>query len=329
MTGGDPTITVGIPTFNRSGLLRQSIESVQDQTNGNWQLVIGDNASTDDTSDVVASYADRRIKYARARENVGMIGNFNRLIGLAETEFVVLLPDDDRFYPDYLRSVVEVLQRYPQVGFVYTAFDEIDIDGRVRRPAAVGRADSPPLVEPGHAFLERSMTGNGVFFPTVAYRTRAVREARGMIETEEPFSDIPLYLRIARSWDIGYVDRPLVAFRVHDETVTTQRLVATGQDEAAVRSRLLTYGRIMLDKRISFLDAAGLPDSETRRFRALASLRFLADRAGLGAPWGETMAGFMRIVRQYPRIVSHPIALRFMAAHCGGRAVRRAAARFA
>ena len=66
-----------------------------------------------------------------------MIGNFNRLIALTQTEFLMLLPDDDRLYPDYLGSVVEVLQRNPRVGAVHTAFDEIDIDSRVQNARQV------------------------------------------------------------------------------------------------------------------------------------------------------------------------------------------------
>ena len=72
----------------------------------------------------------------------------------------------------------------------------------------------------------------------------------------------------------------------------------------------------MFDRRIGFLDEAGLPSDETNRYRSLATLRFLADRAGLGAPWLQTWADFARIVRLYPRILTHPIAWRFIAAQC-------------
>ena len=88
-----------------------------------------------------------------------MIGNFNRLIELTETEFLMLLPDDDLLYPDYLSSVVEILERNPRVGLVHTAFDEIDIESRVQKHAAsYVKSNHPSMVEPGRAFLKRSMT---------------------------------------------------------------------------------------------------------------------------------------------------------------------------
>ena len=85
----------------------------------------------------------------------------------------------------------------------------------------------------------------------------------------------------------------------------------------------------MFDRRIGFLDAAGLPSDETDRYRSLATLRFLADRAGLGAPWLQTWAGFVQIVRHYPRILTYPIAWRFIVAQLGGRALRRTIYRLA
>ena len=100
------------------------------------------------------------------------------------------------------------------------------------------------------------------------------------------------------------------------------RLALQGQDEPDARERLLASERIIFDLRMSFLDRAGLPNDETTRYRALATLRFLADRAGLGAPWLQTWTEFGQIVSDYPRILTHPIAWRFVGAQLGGRALR-------
>jgi cellulose synthase/poly-beta-1,6-N-acetylglucosamine synthase-like glycosyltransferase len=321
---GDTRITVGIPTFNRAGLLREAIESVLGQTYRNFRLIVSDNASIDETHEVVASLSDARLEYFRADKNIGMIGNFNRLIALTQTEFLMLLPDDDRLYPDYLGSVVEVLQRNPRVGAVHTAFDEIDIDSRVQKSAAsYVKSNRPCVVEPGHVFLERSMTSTAILFSSTTYRTHAIREAGGMRTLEEPLADVPLFMRIAQNWDIAYLERPLVAFRVHDQTETTTRLASRSQDEPDARDRLLTHGRIMFDRRMGFLDEAALPSGETNRYRSLATLRFVADKAGLGAAWLRTWAEFAQIASRYPRVLANPIAWRLLAAQLGGRALRR------
>ena len=104
-------LTVGIPTFNRAAWLRETIESVLAQTFTSFRLIVSDNASDDDTPEVVRSFGDERIDYVRSERNVGPIGNLNRLIRLADTEFLVLLPDDDVLYPGHLGAAVEVLER--------------------------------------------------------------------------------------------------------------------------------------------------------------------------------------------------------------------------
>jgi len=324
----DATVTVGVPTYNRAPLLRETIESVLAQTYNNFRLLISDNASTDETPDVVASYRDARIEYVRSERNIGMIGNFNRLIELAGTEFLMLLSDDDRLYPEYLSSVVDVLQRHRSVGLVHTSFDEIDADSRVQRHrVSVMRTRRPLTVETGPRFLERSMISLPLCFSTATYRTRAIREAGRMIVGEDLFADLPLVLRLALKWDVAHVDRTLVAFRLHEAT-HTRRLAEAGVSEPGARDRLLAYGQALHDRRIRFVAEAGLPTKTANRYRALARLRFLVDRAGLGAPWPETMSEFLRLVRLYPGIVVRPLGLRFVAAQLGGRRLRRTTHRF-
>src|ERR1044072_3039777 len=268
-------ITVGIPTFNRADLLSQAIASVLEQTYPNFRLIVSDNASTDETQALVASVSDPRLQYVRAETNIGMIGNFNRVIELAETEFLMLLPDDDRLYPDYLGAVVDVLERNPRVGLVHTAFDEIDIESRVHKHgASYVKTSQPVMVEPGDAFLERSMTSTAVLLSSTTYRTQAIRQAGGMTTREEPFADVPLFMRLAQSWDLAYVDRPPVGFRVHDQTETI-RLAPRGQSEVEERNRELTYARIMLDRRMGFLDGAGLARGQTRRDAGAAAPPFV------------------------------------------------------
>ena len=325
----DAIVTVAIPTYNRATLLREALESVLAQTHSNFRLVIGDNASTDDTENLVASYRDARIEYVRNERNIGMIENFNSLIARADTEFLMLLPDDDLLYPDYLNSVVEILQRNPRVGLVHTAFDMIDIDSRLQKHAAsFVRSNHRLLLEPGRKVLERSMTATIVLQSSAIFRTRALREAGGMTTLEEPLADVPLFMRIAMNWDIGYLDVPLVAVRVHAQTETA-RLATPDENGPHTRDRLVPWARIMFERRIGFLEMAGLPNDEANTYRSLATFRFLADRAGLGAPWLQTWMDFARVVRVYPGILTRSMAWRFIAAQCGARALRRATHRLA
>src|SRR4051794_29148747 len=79
-----PRVAVAIPTFNRSALLKVTIESVVAQSFANFRLIVSDNASDDDTPDAVRSFGDERIDYVRAEHNIGAPGNFRRVLELAE-----------------------------------------------------------------------------------------------------------------------------------------------------------------------------------------------------------------------------------------------------
>ena len=95
-------VAVCIPTFNRSAYLRRAIESVLGQTFGEYSILVSDNASSDDTAEVVAAFDDPRISYVRMDQNVGWLGNFNASLDRVDAEFVVVLGDDDQLLPTFL-----------------------------------------------------------------------------------------------------------------------------------------------------------------------------------------------------------------------------------
>src|SRR5262245_54154186 len=108
-------VTVGIPTYNRSAYLRESMESVLAQGFGDFKLLISDNGSTDDTESVVREFAsaDQRVVYHRFPRNQGLARNVGHVIMAPDTQFVAYLPDDDLWLPHHLGSAIEALQSVP------------------------------------------------------------------------------------------------------------------------------------------------------------------------------------------------------------------------
>jgi glycosyltransferase involved in cell wall biosynthesis len=317
-------VTVGIPTYNRSGMLKGAIESVLAQTYTDFRLIVSDNASEDDTPEVVRSFADDRIEYVRAEVNVGPAGNFRRLLELAETEFLLILPDDDVLYPDHLRVAVEVMDRHPDVGLVHTAFDLIDDRSAVTGTMHPVESRSAVTIERRDLAHERLMVSDfPICFSSVLYRTQAIVDASGIRAEEEPFGDLQLWMRIATRWDFGYVDRQLTGFRIHEATTTTnisaEEGVATDDRELA-----LMYGRIRFKRRIDFLADAAIDPRSVSRLRALATLHDLVERAYWGLPSREVAAAQVRIARAYPRVVLRPAFWRLVVAQLGGRRLRAA-----
>ena len=104
-----PLVTIGLPVYNGERFIREAIDSLLTQTLTNFILIISDNASTDNTPDIVKGYQehDPRIRYIRQTKNVGQIANLRFLAGLAETKFFMWASDDDIWAKNYLEVVTQ------------------------------------------------------------------------------------------------------------------------------------------------------------------------------------------------------------------------------
>jgi glycosyltransferase involved in cell wall biosynthesis len=120
VTAAQVRLTVLLPTYNRAGSLSRTIESVLAQTREDFELLISDNASEDNTEAVCGQYVQRdaRVRYFRQRSNLGPIGNFNWLLAQPETEFVLMLADDDWLDADYLACCLALIERDPALSIV-------------------------------------------------------------------------------------------------------------------------------------------------------------------------------------------------------------------
>lgn len=316
------TVTVGIPTFNRAPMLAQAIESVLAQTFTGFRIVISDNASTDTTADLVRSFDDRRIEYVRSERNVGAVANLNRLIGLADTEFLVLLPDDDLLYPGHLSACVELLQRSGTVGLTHTAFDVIDAQSRVFGTMHPVATRSRTVIEPHRRALERLMVSSWpVCFPSVMYRTKAVVDAGGLRDEDGQFGDLQLWMRIAQKWDVGYVARPLAGFRSHPEAASSTVGVRQGTD-ADRRELVLLHAQMRFERRMSFLHDAAIEPDRAASLRARARLQLLAEQASEGLAPPEVTRRLASVIVSHPSVVLRLALWRLIVAQLGGRRAR-------
>ena len=117
-----PKVSVCIPTYGRAHILPKVINSVLSQTYKNFEVFISDDSSPDSTEDVVRSFSDERIRYHRNNRNLGVRDNWNFTIKNAHGEYVLKLDDDDYIHPAFLEKTVSLLEKYPNVGSVYTGF---------------------------------------------------------------------------------------------------------------------------------------------------------------------------------------------------------------
>lgn len=311
-------VTVGIPTFNRADLLEETVASILRQTYTDFRLLICDNASEDDTRAVVAAFDDPRIDYVRSAENLGMNANLNRVIDLATTDYLAVVPDDDLLYPEHLRRTVDVLDRHPNVGMVHTAFDLIDGSGRIlEKSRMLLPARSAIVIEQSTEFLERGMQSMlTVHWGSALFRRSALVDADGFRAEDEPLADLPLLLRVGSRWDIACLSASLAALRLHADSTT----VAVGSFTGHIRYR----------QRLRFLDETALPVGRSKHYRVLAERALRRERVldvategGAGADWTWTWKRLTRLVRNDPRTLLVPASWKICAAQLGGRQAKR------
>jgi len=124
-----PRISIGLPVYNGEKYLRFALNSILQQTYKDFELIISDNASTDASGDICLEFAakDSRIRYYRNQENIGAVGNFNRVFELSRGEFFKWAPHDDQFHPSFLERCVKVFeQSSPSTVLVFSKAAIID-----------------------------------------------------------------------------------------------------------------------------------------------------------------------------------------------------------
>ena len=217
-----PKVSVCIPTYNRADSLRVTLEAVLGQTFTDFELVICDDASTDDTRGAVKGYTDPRIRYHRNERNLGLYGNWNRCIELAAGQYISIYHDHDIYLPTILARSVALLDRHPSAGFVHTASLVIDPAGE---PAGL---DIRPFSElTPSAQMMRSIAGreeSPVVAATAMVRTEKYAAVGGyQYEKYGIVCDRDMWFRLARVGDVGYVDEPQVFIRARAKDQETSR----------------------------------------------------------------------------------------------------------
>jgi glycosyltransferase involved in cell wall biosynthesis len=210
-----PSVSVCIPTYNYARFLGQAIESVLEQTFEDFELIVSDNASTDDTQDVIASHDDTRLRSFRNERNLGLFGNFSRCLELSRTDLVKFVCSDDWLDSRYLERALPVMEAHPEVALLTTAGWVVDEDGQTFGLATAEFADGPVI--PAHEALDvQARHLNLIGMPTsVLLRRSAAIAAGGFDPRFTPASDVHLWLKLLDSHDLGWLSDPLCYLRVH------------------------------------------------------------------------------------------------------------------
>lgn len=213
-----PKVSVIIPTHNRAEFLRAAIRSVLGQTFQDFEIIVIDDASRDQTSEIVHSFADERIKYIYNQVNKGEGGSRNIGLMHASGDLIALLDDDDEWLPEKLELQVSLLENSPsKTGVVYTGHHRID------RTTGKQRDQLNPTKRGD--ILADLCAENWLVPSSLLLRKECFRKAGWFEEGVSFGADYDVWLRIAKDFDFDYIKQPLVKYYVHGSNITANHEV--------------------------------------------------------------------------------------------------------
>ena len=207
-----PKVSIILPTYNRAGLIMETIDSIRHQTYSNWELIVVDDGSDDNTAEIILQLKDERIQLIKAGR-IGIGGKIKNLgLGKASGEFIAFNDSDDLWDKTKMEKQVAALQKYSDAGFCLTGgynFKKIDepIDFFYKQKEG-SRFDN--------IFTLIFKSEVAVFVQALMIR-KSCLPIVGTFKEEKPFSDFDFVVSLALYFKAIVIYEPLVFRRLHDE----------------------------------------------------------------------------------------------------------------
>ena len=228
-----PVISVVLPVYNGANYLAESIESILGQTFTDFELILIDDASTDHSLEVAASYRDRRLIIIRNEENLGLIGTLNKGLGMARGEFIARMDQDDIAFPERFSRQVNFLRRHHDVGLCGSHVIAFDHEGE-RYWRYPERDDD----------IRCRLLFSATFaHPSVMYRRTLITQNDICYDERFPHAeDYAFWIQCMPHCKMANIGEPLLRYRLHESNTASvfgpQRRVSVDRIYRELLSRL-------------------------------------------------------------------------------------------
>lgn len=225
-----PVVSVIMPVYNtREKYLREAIESILNQTFNDFELVIVNDGSTDENCEkVLLSYNDNRIKYYKNSQNSGLVYTRNRLLELAQGEYIANMDSDDVSFPNRLEKQIEYFKSHPEISLLGSWAISIPSNDTMRAPKSIKIMDiisDCPCIHPT------------VMFRRADFEKYGLKYSSNLISAE----DYDLYASAIKYVNITNIQEPLLYYRRHGNNVSNKLRTETIVDSFKVQDKLLSY----------------------------------------------------------------------------------------
>lgn len=223
-------VTIAIPIRNMASTIAATLNSIRAQTWPHWKVMVLDDASTDNSADIVEAFGDERITLYKFDENRGCNEAQNQMLARCETPFFVVLAADDTIEPTFLEECISQFSQDPWLEFVATQTDFIDIEGNPHQGEHalknIAKAQNMDRVR----WLQVLYHGN-LYFGAGMYRTRVAKDLGGWDTTVGVLGDYDMYLKLLQRENIFVIEKPLTHTRIHENQ---RSVLKTKEDREAL-----------------------------------------------------------------------------------------------
>lgn len=209
----NPSVSIVLPTYNRAHIISKAIDSVLNQTYCDFELIIVDDCSTDNTKSLIDNYEDERIHYVRCPENMGAAGARNFGATFSNAPYLAFQDSDTVWTKEKLEKQLEYLYKNPTFSLCFHPYYQIEHDKKKIEP----NPDSLNTLSP-HIFFDL-LTSPMIGTPTILMKTDVFRSVCGFLATLKSHEDYEFSLRVAKDFKIGFLKEPMLYSYHPDEGI--------------------------------------------------------------------------------------------------------------
>ncbi|MBN1639415.1 MAG: glycosyltransferase family 2 protein [Ignavibacteriales bacterium] len=246
-----PTVSVIIPTYNRARLIGRSIQSVLNQTYQDFEIIVVDDGSIDNTREVIKEFQrkDKRINYIKHDENKGGSAARNTGIKASRGEYIAFQDSDDEWLPEKLEKQMKMFEKVSlEIGVIYTGFWRMEEDKREYIP-------SDKIIKKEGDIHTELLKENFVTTQSIVVRKECFGKA-GMFEEDLPrLQDWELVLRLSKYYHFKYVDEPLLVSHHSPDSISSNNEALIRAYELIINKHHLDFAKhkLILSKHMYFL----------------------------------------------------------------------------
>jgi len=292
-------VSVCLPTYNGEAFVAEAVHSILAQQWQDFELLVLDDQSTDATLDIVRSFADSRLRVCQNPQRLGIPGNWNRCLRLAQSEFICLFHQDDVMRPENLERKIQILTANPTVSLVHSAVEFIVDDSAPAILSSWIENASADFILPGNCYFRRLLfRGNLICASAVVAHRRKLLDLGGFDEELGFACDYEMWMKLCVENSVAFLSQPLVGYRWHEKNASHAYRFERGVEECLLASRrALPYYRERTGRQE---EADLLADALV----ALAELRRWATRLDRGKTWlEEQLQNWQRVAEEREKVM--------------------------